>query len=279
MKKIALIIITIALVALMAVTFVACSTATVQGQLKDVWRPYERYTYNVTDGTTNGTYVVEVTHSNGGNVTIGNVNLEGVGKGIIVNGHLSFGDAEYETSCYVQLSSGGNFLVPKASYKKQTVDGVVTLELGGKYGDKNYTYSGTENGEFKEGAISTSSPCYDNNEIHQLLRGVNSMSVGFSFNFNVPVTVGESDLASLSAVCSATENAFYNGAPYECFKVELSRSTKVEGKAHTLYYATNPIDVDGWKLPYVLVQFVEPTATGEMVYTLTDIALEAPVLP
>ena len=44
MKKAALIIVSILLIALVAVTFVACSTATVQGQLRNVWRPYEKYT-------------------------------------------------------------------------------------------------------------------------------------------------------------------------------------------------------------------------------------------
>ncbi|MBP3291001.1 MAG: hypothetical protein J6M26_00965, partial [Clostridia bacterium] len=71
MKKAALIIVSILLIALVAVTFVACSTATVQGQLRDVWRPYEKYTYSVNDGTTLGTYVVEVIHNEDPNVTIG----------------------------------------------------------------------------------------------------------------------------------------------------------------------------------------------------------------
>lgn len=276
MKKIALIIVTIALVAIMAVTFVACSTATVQGQLKDVWRPYEKYVYTVDDDskTTNGTYTVEVIHNNEPNVTIGTVTLEGVGKGIIVNGTLTYDNTVYTTACYVQLSSGGSFLVPKASYRKQVVDGVVTLELGGKYDGANYTYFGTENGNNVEGSIGLKSPYYDNNEFHQLLRGVSSMSTGFSFSFNVPAVVGEANLASLTASVVGSENIIYADNSYECFKVSLSRSTKVQGKAHTLFYTVNPVDVNGWKLPYVLVKFVEPTATGEVTYTLNSISLE-----
>jgi hypothetical protein len=273
MKKIALVILTIALVAIMAVTFVACSTATVQGQLKNVWRPYEKYTYSVTDGTTTGTYVVEISQHNGGNVTIGTVNLENAGKGIIVSGKLTFANVQYETSCYVQHSSGGNFLVPKASYRKHVVDGNTTLELVGKYDGSTFTYSGTENGADKNGTIATKNPCYDNNEIHQLLRGVANMSVGFSFSFNVPLIVGESSLASLSVSCSAVENLTYKDTAYECYSVSLIRSTKVQGKSHTLYYTTKPVVIDQWELPYVLIKFVEPTANGEMVYTLTDIAL------
>ena len=273
MKKAALIIVSILLIALVAVTFVACSTATVQGQLRNVWRPYEKYTYSVTDGDTVGTYVVEIIHNEDKNVTIGTVNLENVSKGIIINGHLNIGGTEYITSCYVQLISGSSYLIPRASYKKQIVDGNVTLELGGTYADGKYNYSGTENGVAKDGSIALASPYYDNNEIHQLLRGVNGLTTGFSFSFNVPVTIGESSSASLSASCSTTETVTHGDNATECYVVSLARSTKVAGKSHKLYYSTKPIKVDGWDLPNVLIQFVEPTADGEIYYTLTSISL------
>ncbi len=273
MKKAALIIFTIVFVAIMAVSLVACSNATVQGQLKDVWRPYEKYTYSVNDGTNTGTYVVEILRSNGGTVEVGTKSVENLGKGILINGKLNIADVEYTTACYVQFNSGGAFNVPKASYKKQTVSGNVTLELVATYADNNYNYSGTQNGTEISGTIALSNPYYDSNEFHQVLRGVNSMSTGFSFSFNVPVAIGESSLASLSASCNSTTKVAYGDDNVECFEVLLSRSTKVNGKDQKLYYTTSPMTIDGWPLPYVLMKFVEPTADGEVVYTLTSVSL------
>ncbi len=273
MKKAALIIFTIVFVAIMAVSLVACSNATVQGQLKDVWRPYEKYTYSVNDGTNTGTYVVEILRSNGGTVEVGTKSVENLGKGILINGKLNIADVEYTTACYVQFNSGGAFNVPKASYKKQTVSGNVTLELVATYADNNYNYSGTQNGTEISGTIALSNPYYDSNEFHQVLRGVNSMSTGFSFSFNVPVAIGESSLASLSASCNSTTKVAYGDDNVECFEVLLSRSTKVNGKDQKLYYTTSPMTIDGWPLPYVLMKFVEPTANGEVVYTLTSVSL------
>ena len=90
---------------------------------------------------------------------------------------------------------------------------------------------------------------------------------------NVPVTIGESSSASLSASCSTRETVTHGDNATECYVVSLARSTKVAGKSHKLYYSTKPIKVDGWDLPNVLVQFVEPTADGEIYYTLTSISL------
>lgn len=277
MKKAILIIVSIILVALVATTFVACSTATVQGQLRDVWNPYEKYVYSVNDGENSGTYTVEITHTNSGeNVQIGTINLENAQKGIIINGKLNIGTTEYTTSCFVQIASGSGFLVPRASYKKQVVDGVTTLELGGQYNGGIYTYSGTENGATKDGSIELLSPYYDNNEIHQLLRGINGLATGFSFSFNVPVTIGESQSVSLTASCTKVETITYGDTATECFVLTLSRATQVAGKSHTLYYSTKPLTVDGRELPYVLVQFIEPTATGEVVYTLESVTTVQP---
>ncbi len=274
MKKAVLIMLVIALVAIVSVSFVACSTATVQGQLKDVWRPYEKYTYSVVDGVNEaGTYVVEIIHSNGGTIQVGANSVDGLTKGILINGKLNIGNVEYITACYVQLISGGSYLVPKASYKKQTVGGEVTLELSATYNDTQYVYSGTENGVSKEGAIEIKAPTYDNNEIHQLLRGVNALATNFSFSFNVPVAIGESTLASITASCSAKASVPYGEGNKDCFEVVLARSTKVNGKNQKLYYAAEAIEIDGWKLPYVLIKFVEPTAEGEVIYLLKDISL------
>lgn len=47
MKKIIVAVLLIAVICTAAGVLVACSNATTQGQLENVWQPYERYTYSV----------------------------------------------------------------------------------------------------------------------------------------------------------------------------------------------------------------------------------------
>ena len=274
MKKTSLIILTITLIATMMLTFVGCSNATIQGQLSINWRPYEKYVYNVSGNDANGTYTVEIIRNTASTVTIGDITLTDAKEGYIINGTLEFNGETHLSSCYMQSVDGSSFLVPVASYTMHPM-GEYTTKISGKYEGKKFSYSITEYGAKREETISLSSPYYDNNQIHQILRAVNSMGTSFSFTFSVPLAT-ENTVASLTASCSATESITWGaeGTTTVCNKVYLARQTAVSGASHILYYADKPIKVDGWDLSNVLIGFKEPISGDEyMTYTLESISL------
>lgn len=279
MKKLILTFILILTIAACAFSFSACSSATVQGQLEDVWRPYESYVYDVTapNGTT-GTYTVTIQLRPAGESVdeLGDTPLLNVKKGYIITGELEIGTTEFNTGCYFALIDGSDYLIPVASYRKQTVDGTVTLETRGDYKDLGYDYYGTVGGENVSGNIALTSPFYDNNEFHQSLRGAD-IGTNFSFSFQVPIVSAETAAIQLSASCNGVESI---SAPYfgeeakECYKVTIGRSTKVAGTTQTLYYAKDDITVNGWALNDVLVKIVEPSVDGNVTYVLKEVKLE-----
>ena len=274
MKKSALIILTITLVATMMLTFVGCSSATIQGQLSIGWRPYEKYVYSVAGNDMTGTYTVEIIRNTASTVTIGDITLTDAKEGYIINGTLEINGETHLSSCYMQSVDGSSFLVPIASYTKHPSEGY-NVTVSGKYEDKKFNYSITEYGAKRNESIALSSPYYDNNQIHQLLRAVNSMGTSLSFSFSVPVAT-ENTLAKLTASCSATESITWGAddTTTVCNKVYLSRQTQVAGASHILYYASKPIKVDGWDLTNVLIGFKEPLGGDEyMVYALESISL------
>ena len=280
MKKISLIILTIVLVATMMLAFTGCATATVQDQLRDIWRPYEKYVYsvvgNIGDTTQTGTYTVEIKRNLASTVTIGDMTVENVSEGYIITSLLEIADTTYETACYMQKSSGASLFVPIATYTKHT-SAEYTDKVAGKYDGKKFNYTITEFGAPREESISLKAPYYDNNQIHQLLRSANTLGVGFSFSFNVPLPA-ENELCQLSVSCSVTTDIVWGDAETQttCNKVYLSRQTKVNGASHILYYSDKAIKVDGWDLKNVLIRFEEPIGDDEfMTYTLESISLNS----
>ena len=132
MKKIIVAVLLIAVICTAAGVLVACSNATTQGQLENVWQPYERYTYSVSykadDGSdASGTYVNEIRHYDAGaTVGLGSVELASVAEGYLVTGTLTAGDRTLFNACYYALSSGGSYLVPSATYRKETAEATTT---------------------------------------------------------------------------------------------------------------------------------------------------------
>ena len=273
MKKIALIILATILVLSMALTFVGCSKETVQGQLRNIWRPYEKYVYDVTDGETDGTYTVEIEKNSSSTITLGDMTLENLKEGYIISTTLSFGEDLWESGCYMQTVDGTTFLVPIASYYKR-VGGEYTDKLSATYEGKKYKYTITEYGAPRNGELSLNAPFYDNVQIQQILRAVKSLTTGFTFTFKTPVA-DENTVASLTASCSVTETVVWGDEQSaKCNKVVIARSTQVVGASHTLFYSADPIKVDGWSLVNVLVSFKEPISNEQsMVYTLKSISL------
>lgn len=275
MKKITLITLTIILVATMMLGFVGCATATVQDQLRNIWRPYEKYVYSVIGNGEEGVYTVEIIRNTEKTVTIGDITLENVGEGYIINNTLEIGGKTHLASCYMQKTNGASLFMPIASYTKRPSGDYETV-VSGKYEGKNFNYTVTEYGAPRDESITLKAPYYDNNQIHQLLRSVNSMST-LNFHFNVPIAT-EKELASLSATYSNNVDITWGADETitKCNEINLSRTTKVGGMSQVLYYSVDPIKVNGWELKNVLVRFKEPLGVDDfMVYTLVSISLEA----
>ena len=204
-------------------------------------------------------------------MTIGDITLEDVKTGYIIKSVLEIGSLTQETACYVQKTSGSSLLVPIASYTKKVGDEYTDV-ISGKYEDKKFNYTITEYGAPRSESISLSTPYYDNNQIHQLLRAVNSLGSGLNFSFNVAVPT-ENAVASLTASCNNTEDITWGDKTTTCNVVQLKRQTQVTGAYHVLYYAKDPITVNTWELKNVLVCFKEPLdGDNFMVYTLTSIS-------
>lgn len=292
MKKAVLLIAVIAVVSVLSLSLAACNNATVQGQLENVWRPYEKYVYKVTDvdGTVGSYSVVIEEHLKGETVVCGASTLNDVKNGYLVTGELNIGSTKFDTACYFNLIDSSSYLVPVASYRKQTVDSSTTLEINATYDGAKYNYSGSINGEAKSGVIEAKAPFYDNNEFHQVLRGASSMATSFSFNYNVPVvSENEAGVFALTASVSATEDVTVpvKDSAINCYKLNVSRSTKVAGASQTLYYSTEALAVDSnldgvvdakdWKLTRALVKIVEPAKGGNVVYELQTATTNKPI--
>lgn len=310
MKKIVLIFTLIAVIGAVAGVLVACSNATTEQQLENVWQSYEKYTYKVdykdaqgADAT--GTYVNEiVAYKSGSAVQVGSIQLPSAGAGYLVSGKLTTGDTVIDTACYFELSKGNVYLVPVATYRKETTGGNVTFELSGSYDGSNLNYTGKKaDGSELKGSVSLSSPYYDNAQFHQTLRGVGSqMGSSFSFSFRLAlVTAQEQSAITLTATVTETTTVATGIASgdsvlsLDCYKTKISRSTTISGESQYLYYANTPVkcvvdgegntsvvtdDGAGWNLTNVLVKMEEPYKAADgsvawVTYTLTDISLQA----
>ena len=329
MKKTVSFITLIVVVAVLAVTFAACNNATTQGQLVDAWkegRPYECYTYSVDDSAQEGVegeYESEVFYyaaynsvSNPDKVRVGDTSFE-QREGYLIRSTLTATlDGKVHrivTECYFALTDGRNYLLPAATFRRETVDDNEMLRMNGTYSGNNLSYTlKTPDGE-KKGNVGLGSVYYDNNQFAQSLRGVSTFSSSLSFSFTTPV-VNATEQVSASLTFSVGGTASVGDLPFasagkdgdgnevnnatttlECYRATLGRATTVSGASQTYLYTVNPVYAaksdDGtttllstydngkmWSLPHVLVGFVEPynDADGNaqtVTYSLTGISL------
>jgi len=279
MKKLALVLVLIVLT--LSFTLTGCNKASTQGQLVNILanHNHEVFTYDVSDSSgVIGSYVVTLDKkASQDSFTFGDENTTiKVNEGILAQAVLTVGTTTYNTGCYYDLISGSSFMTPAYTYRVKNVDGQETFKLFGKYDGTSLNYDKWINGGEKQSGTVTaeSSPYYDNNEFHQLLRGVTTFSTSFSFSYAVPlVSETESTSVSLTAACSTTETLQFNGADVNCYKVVVSRSTKVAGTTQTLYYSVDDIKPSlsgtGWPITHALLKIVE----GNITYTLKSASL------
>lgn len=298
MKKVFLSLIVIAIVAISAISLVACNNATPQGQLVNLLNDHnhEEFSYvvyakNKATGARldeyNGTYVVKLDAYDAGSTVndFGNGELQNVSRGVLVSGVLTVGEGEnqtvYKTGCYFNLIDGSGYMVPHASYRVQTVGNVEKFRLQANYSDgKNFNYERWIEGEKSTGTVTFKATCYfDNNEFHQSLRTLSTFSNSMSFSFAMPlVSANEAQSVNLTASISETvkvkndftaNNPEYADNGIECYKTVISRATEVAGMSQTLYYAVNNVSYHGWNLKNVLVKIEEPFKIDGEVYEMT----------
>ena len=304
MKKFTLIISLILVIAAFGAVFTACSNATPQGQIADIFgggSPHvkEVFDYQITvgsgDNATFGTYHVELEKfSKGSQVEFGDKTLENVNEGVRISGRVEYQNKVIETLCYYDVKQGRNYLIPRHTYRKETLNGEVYHSMSGEYSGNKLLYTALINGNTQTGELSCGALYYDNNEFHQTLRGLTTMSASFSYSFTVPVVRNEIAVTSLTASARGTEKIktpYTESAPkyqeegIECYAVALSRATEVAGISQQLYYATgdvlyaadNPNPETGWKVPHILVKIVEKDKINgevvDVVYELTSFSI------
>ena len=145
MKKFVSLLTVVIVAAVLAVALAACNNATTQGQLVDAWknaRPYQRYTYSVTDSAfegSEGEYESVITYHKAYNadknspayntdrVIIGGRTIEQREGYLISNTlYIKLGGVEYRyvTECYFILTDGS-----KEYYAPDSISGnTITLE-------------------------------------------------------------------------------------------------------------------------------------------------------
>ncbi len=266
MKKIALVILIIALILTCGIVLSACNNATTQGQLANLLTDHnqETFVYDVLNkfDNTQGTYTVRLkAYDKGESVSdFGNATLENVDDGVLVSGSLAIGDKTYRTGCYFNLISGSSFMVPAYTFRVEKKGEVETFRLQGSYDGATLNYERYINGKKSTGSVKASGTYYDNNEFQQSLRTVTTFSTSFNFGFTMPlVSAKESTKINLTASCSATQDITvpYRAEAINCYRVNLSRSTDVKGVFQQLYYATDNLTYNGWNMKNVLVKFIE----------------------
>lgn len=288
MKKSVLFLICVALICVACLTLTACNNATPQGQLGNYFSKYEKYTYAVHDSKNNinGTYELEIkeyAETKNSVVLSDGFTLENKSAGHLIKSTLNIGSKTYVTACYYTNVSGNSYYLPQGSYKSVTDNGTelysvkVTYSAGSKSTNANYTL--TENGKTpKKGSLSLKSPYYDNLEFYTMLRGASTMGTSFSMSYNVAlVAPNEITSATISASCSSTEKVsnlpetVFDGGKADCYKVSISRNTKVAGTSYTVYYAKSNVKklngVDCRPLVRVMTKIVE----GDVTYTLSGV--------
>ena len=178
MKKFVSLLTVVIVAAVLAVALAACNNATTQGQLVDAWknaRPYQRYTYSVTDSAfegSEGEYVSVITYHKAYNadenspayntdrVIIGGRTIEQREGYLISNTlYIKLGDVEYHyvTECYFILTDGSNYLLPYATHRSEKVNGEKVFSMDGTYNGSSLAYTLTANGESKSGNIGLNS--------------------------------------------------------------------------------------------------------------------------
>lgn len=266
MKKIALVILIIALILTCGIVLSACNNATTQGQLANLLTDHnqETFVYDVLNkfDNTQGTYTVRLqAYDKGESISdFGNATLENVDDGVLVSGLLTIGDITYRTGCYFNLISGSSFMVPAYTFRVEKKGNVETFRLQGSYDGATLNYERYINGKKSTGSVKASGTYYDNNEFQQSLRTVTTFSTSFNFGFTMPlVSAKESTKINLTASCSATQDVTvpYRTEAINCYRVNLSRSTDVNGVSQQLYYATDNLTYNGWNMKNVLVKFIE----------------------
>ncbi len=282
MKKVILSISIIVMTLAIGLGLTACNNATAQGQLANILGDHyhETFVYDVTNSHDDetGVYTVKLDFfPKGSTVTnFGAATLSDVDKGILVSGELVHGKYTYKSGCYYRITGGTNLMVPYASYRIQTENGVQTFAVQGKYEGGAFKYDKTVGEETKKGELGASGLVFDNNQIQQVLRSATTFSSGLSMSFSTPIVAVKDENTAVAKLTasgrSATEKVKVpytegidefkeDGIP--CYRVSLSRTTAISSIGQTYFYAANDLTYETtWGMKHVLIKAIEPYKIG-----------------
>lgn len=239
-----------------------------------VWGSYEKFTYTVsqTGNSETGTYSTELRLVQNESLDVGLAHFDKVTNQLQIN-RFSFGDFSFVEVLLFGKATEKQKLIPVASYREQTSDGVTTYQTivydNEKAKAKIYLYSDSAAtaDTVTPVEIDLGSPYYDNAELYTLFRAASSQISGWTIN--VPVAKeAQTVKLSVSTASSATISVPFR-SDVKCKTVVYSRSD-LSGKKYYAYYATDAVEISGKKVSAPLMEIVE----DDVVFKLTSIEIE-----
>lgn len=271
MKKISALIITvIALTGILA----GCNSTNYAMEADVNWLGYEKYTYEVTapDTEEKGTYTVELRLVQNQTFSVGLKHFENVTNQLQIT-RFSLGDFQIVEVLLFGGASETQKLLPIASYREKTVDGVTSYQtiVYDNAAAKAYAYLYTDPNATLETVtpteIALSSPYYDNAELYTLFRAAGQTIS--SWRITVPVAVeGQTVKVSASTSSAATISVPFK-SDVTCKTVVFSRSD-VSGVKYYAYYSNDDVEIGGKKVKTPLMEIVE----NGVIYKLKTIEIE-----
>lgn len=204
----------------------------------------------------------------------------------------------YYGCVYKLTTSSTTYMVPQRCFRQVWQDDDLTFEMLGIYqNDNTFKYTrkiGNKVIDNEQILKLSSGTKLDNNEFQQILRSVTTYGSGLNLSFITPIVTMNAnepaEVVTLNAVANSTPVAVtgtvfgekyavknergeeeypYKENGIKCYKVTLSRSTQIEGRNETLYYASEEVKFNGWAISQPLIKFEEPLKKNNKEYTVT----------
>lgn len=239
-----------------------------------VWGSYEKFTYEVTQNgnSETGSYSTELRLVQNESLDVGLAHFDKVTNQLQIN-RFSFGDFSFVEVLLFGKATDKQKLIPIASYREQTTDGVTSYQTivydNEKAKAKIYLYSDSSAtlDSVTPVEIGLASPYYDNAELYTLFRAAGSQIA--SWTINVPIAKeGQAVKLSVSTASSATISVPFK-SDVKCKTVVYSRSD-LAGKKYYAYYASDAIEINGKKIFSPLIEIVE----NDVIFKLTNVETE-----
>ena len=255
--------------------------ASIQGTLNNILKNdlnSSTFTYDVTDTETGdkGNLTVNVKkYSPNKEITLLNSTKRTYTFEVMeITQTLKMKNVEYNLQSITRISGNENLYAPLYFARQEKENGKEKLLASGEINKTSTTV--TINGK-KQPIHKSKKAFFDNTQIHQVIRGVQSFE-NMVFSFELVTARKQFATYSMTAQTRKDTKSIdipYNNQKIETYVVDLTKSGKLKTRAQELYYAKNDMTVNGWPVKNPLVKFIEYKGTSDkqVIYELKDIAI------